>query len=70
MAGGLRIIEGVVLLVGEWVPAWLGMSITFLVAGLGVVGLGWWVLRKDKMNRAAQEAELAAADTTSNEGHH
>ena len=59
-----------VLLVGEWVPAWLGMSITFLVAGLGVVGLGWWVLRKDKMNRAAQEAELAAADTTSNEGHH
>jgi hypothetical protein len=60
----------VVLLVGEWVPAWLGMSVTFLVAGLGVVGLGWWVLRKDKMNRAAQEAELAAADTTSNEGHH
>jgi hypothetical protein len=62
--------EGVVLLVGEWVPAWLGMSVTFLVAALGVVGLGWWVLRKDKMNRAAQEAELAAADTTSKEAHH
>jgi hypothetical protein len=46
-----------ILLAGEWVPAWLYMSITFLVAGLGVVGLGWWVLRGDARNRAA-EAEL------------
>ena len=38
---------------GEWVPAWLYMSITFLVASLGVVGLGWWVLRGDARNRAA-----------------
>jgi hypothetical protein len=28
------------------------------------------VLRKDKMNRAAQEAELAAADTQPKEAHH
>jgi hypothetical protein len=46
----------VIFLVGEWVPAWLGMSVTFLVAALGVVGLGWWVLRKDKLNRAGEEA--------------
>jgi hypothetical protein len=52
----LPIIDGVILLVGEWVPAWLGMSVTFLVAALGVVGLGWWVLRKDKLNRAGEEA--------------
>ena len=46
---------------GEWVPAWLFMSITFLVASLGVVGLGWWVLRGDALNRAAEtEAEEAA----------
>lgn len=45
----------VVLLVGEWVPAWLWMSITFLVASLGVVGLGWWVLRGDALNRQAEE---------------
>jgi len=57
------------LLAGEWVPAWLGLSATFLVAALGVVGLGWWVLRKDKMNRAAQEAELAA-DSAPKESHH
>jgi hypothetical protein len=45
---------------GEWVPAWLFMSITFLVASLGVVGLGWWVLRGDALNRAAEtEAENA-----------
>jgi hypothetical protein len=39
---------------GEWVPAWLYMSITFLVASLGVAGLGWWVLRGDARNRAAE----------------
>ena len=36
-------------------PAWLWMSVTFLVASLGVAGLGWWVLRKDAQNRAAEE---------------
>ena len=46
-----------IVLAGEWVPAWLFMSITFLVASLGVVGLGWWVLRGDARNRAS-EAEL------------
>jgi Flp pilus assembly protein TadB len=66
----LSIIAGVVLLVGEWVPAWLGLSATFLVAALGVVGLGWWVLRKDAMNRATEEAELAAADPQPKEIHH
>jgi hypothetical protein len=52
----LPIIDGVIFLVGEWVPAWLGMSVTFLVAALGVVGLGWWVLRKDKLNRTGEES--------------
>ena len=41
------------------------MSITFLVASLGVVGLGWWVLRGDARNRAA-ETELE--NTTNPEG--
>jgi len=41
-------------LAGEWVTAWLEMSITFLVAALGVAGLGWWVLRGDRRNRAAE----------------
>jgi hypothetical protein len=45
----------VVYLAGEWVPAWLWMSMTFLVATLGVVGLGWWVLRGDAINRASEE---------------
>ena len=66
----MPIIGDVVLLIGEWVPAWLGMSVTFLVAALGVVGLGWWVLRKDAMNRATEEAELAAADPQPKEIHH
>jgi hypothetical protein len=53
----------VVFLAGEWVPAWLAMSITFLVASLGVAGLGWWVLRGDARNRAGEEAEAAAPET-------
>jgi hypothetical protein len=44
-------------LIGEWVPAWLGMSLTFLVAALGVVGLGWWVLRGEARNRAAENLD-------------
>jgi len=31
---------------------------TFLVATLGVAGLGWWVLRGDARNRANDEAAL------------
>jgi hypothetical protein len=41
-------------LAGEWVYAWLAMSITFLVALGGVAGLGWWVLRGDERNRASE----------------
>jgi hypothetical protein len=51
---------------GEWVPAWLFMSITFLVASLGVVGLGWWVLRGDarrpKSNWRRRSHRRAATD--------
>ena len=43
----------VILLAGEWVGAWLFMSLAFVVAVLGVTGLGWWVLRGDAINRAA-----------------
>jgi hypothetical protein len=58
--------------IGEWVPAWLGLSVTFLVASLGVVGLGWWVLRGDARNRAAEEAELqgSSAKPEHTEVHH
>lgn len=44
------------LLIGEWVFAWLGMSLALLVALGGVVGLGYWVLRGDARNRASEEA--------------
>ncbi len=42
-------------LAGEWVYAWLALSITFLVALIGVTGLGFWVLRGDARNRASEE---------------
>ena len=56
-------------LAGEWVPAWLEMSITFLVAALGVVGLGWWVLRGDRLNRAAEASLEKPAPAENNEAH-
>ncbi|HET7739316.1 MAG TPA: hypothetical protein VFL67_01550 [Mycobacterium sp.] len=47
-----------VFLAGEWVPAWLGLTLTFLVAVTGVAGLAYWVLRGSARNRAADEAAL------------
>ena len=45
------------MLAGEWVPAWLAMSITLLIALSGVAGLGWWVLRGSARNRATQDTD-------------
>ncbi|HEV2026937.1 MAG TPA: hypothetical protein VGS16_00190 [Candidatus Dormibacteraeota bacterium] len=59
-----------VFLAGEWVPAWFAMSVTFLVAFLGVIGLGWWVLRGDRLNRAAEEAADQTVPESPNEAHH
>jgi len=57
-------------LAGEWVSAWLAMSVTFLVASGGVVGLGWWVLRGDARNRASEAALESPAETEATESHH
>ncbi len=57
-------------LAGEWVPAWLYMSITFLVAAIGVVGLGWWVLRGDARNLASDSALESPSGSEHSEGHH
>jgi hypothetical protein len=59
----------VVLLSGEWVNAWLEMSIALLVASLGVVGLGWWVLRGDRLNRVSEMKAEDAAQTEHDEAH-
>ena len=58
--------RAVIPLAGEWVFGWLFMSLALLAATLGVVGLGWWVLRGDARNRAAEEA---AMDTEAVEHH-
>ena len=57
-------------LAGEWVNAWLFMSVTFLVAALGVAGLGWWVLRGDARNRAAESVLEGPPDAEAAEPHH
>jgi hypothetical protein len=41
---------------GEWVPAAIGLGLAFLVAVLGVSGLGWWVLRGDRLNRTYEHS--------------
>jgi len=57
-------------LAGEWVNAWLFMSITFLVAALGVAGLGWWVLRGSARNRAAEDMLESPPASEAAEPHH
>jgi hypothetical protein len=44
----------VIYLIGEWWQANLAMGGAFIVAAAGVVGLGWWVLRGDGINRDAE----------------
>jgi ABC-type proline/glycine betaine transport system permease subunit len=58
------------LLSGEWVGAWLEMSLTFLVATIGVGGLGWWVLRGDARNRRAEASSETPAEPERTEAHH
>ena len=55
---------------GEWVNAWLFMSVTFLVAALGVVGLGWWVLRGDARNRRSEGLLESPPEPEHTEAHH
>jgi len=43
------------------------MSLAFLVAAGGVIGLGWWVLRGDARNRATEDA---APEQDAATGHH
>jgi len=57
-------------LAGEWVNAWLFMSVTFLVAALGVAGLGWWVLRGDARNRAGSGVVESPPEAEHTEAHH
>ena len=57
-------------LAGEWVNAWLFMSVTFLVAAIGVGGLGWWVLRGDARNRASESVAENTAQPEHSETHH
>lgn len=57
-------------LTGEWVTAWLGMSVTFLVGALGVVGLGWWVLRGASRNEAASGTIENPPEAEHREVHH
>jgi hypothetical protein len=54
-------------LAGEWWTANIGFGLVLLVAGLGCVGLGWWVIRGDRLNRAREIAELEEAARA--EGH-
>ena len=44
-------------LYGEWPFANLLFGTVFLAAGLAVVGIGYWVIRHDRLNRVGEETE-------------
>jgi len=49
-------------LFGEWPFANLLFGTVFLVASLGVAGIGYFVVRSDRLNRVGEEIEPADAD--------
>jgi hypothetical protein len=54
----MPIIVGVSFLFGEWIPASAYLGFAFLVALLGVGGLGWWVLKGEARNRRVEGEDL------------
>lgn len=61
-----------IVLVGEWVPANLLFGAAFLVAVGGVIALGWYVMRGDRLNRVhlpAAGAEEGTEVATGTRGH-
>jgi ribosomal protein S3 len=53
--------------IGEWIPAYVGLGLVFLVATVGAAGLGVWVMRGDARNRAAQRTRPAAPSDSRSE---
>ncbi len=49
--------NGGVFLAGEWIWANLGLGGAFVVALLGVTGLGFWVVRSEGKNRRLMEVD-------------
>lgn len=42
---------------GEWWFANILFGAVFVVAGIGIVGIGWWVMRGERLNRELEEAQ-------------
>ncbi|HVB77884.1 MAG TPA: hypothetical protein VNI34_08805 [Candidatus Nitrosotalea sp.] len=51
---------------GEWWEATVFMGCSFVFAAVGAVGLGWWVIRGDRRNRAAT---LSSDPIVEHQGH-
>jgi hypothetical protein len=59
-------------LYGEWAFANLLFGTVFLVAALGVAGIGYFVVRSDRLNRVGEDIEAADAadhDSAASEHH-
>jgi hypothetical protein len=55
--------------VGEWPWSSIGLGLAFLVAVVGATGLGWYVMRADRLNRQHEIDEPAEHTTLHNEAH-
>jgi len=53
---------------GEWAGANLLFGFVFLAAAIGVIGIGYWVVRHDRLNRI-DEVTTDAGDDQRSEAH-
>ncbi len=56
-----------IVLAGEWVNANLLFAAAFLVAVIGVIALGWYVMRGDRLNRLNEPSGPSASHADAGE---
>ncbi len=55
--------------IGEWATAGAGLGVVFVGALLGVLALGYWVIRGDRRNRELDAAQASETSSGQSQGH-
>jgi hypothetical protein len=51
---------------GEWPLSVVGLGLTFLIAAISATGIGWYVMRADRLNRLHEVEEVTEEPVSPN----